>query len=71
MTKVWTHCPDCGEHWCNVHHKHVHECTCPGVEDWLEKFDQLPYDMERNNSVVIWLLSPEGTFKHDDEPTGS
>lgn len=64
---VWTQCPECEEHWCNVHHCHVHECSCPPVEVWVERFNMMPYDMTRNAEVVGWLLTPEGTFGHDDE----
>jgi len=42
---VWEECPDCGEYWCNLHQEHVHECMCPPVDDWLEEFDELPYDL--------------------------
>lgn len=66
MPKIWVTCPDCGEAWCNAHHTHVHECSCPAIEAWLDKFDEAPYELERSAKVTAWLLTPEGTLSHDD-----
>lgn len=32
---IWVECIDCDEFWCNVHRKHVHDCTCPDIENLL------------------------------------
>ena len=31
----WIQCDGCDDKWCSVHHLHVFECPCPGIEDCL------------------------------------
>lgn len=31
---AWIPCPDCDDHWCNLHGMHTHECDCPPIDEW-------------------------------------
>jgi hypothetical protein len=30
---AWIPCPDCDDHWCNIHGMRTHECDCPETEE--------------------------------------
>jgi len=34
---LWIPCRSCDEYWCVKHEKHVFECDCPPIEEWVEK----------------------------------
>ena len=42
MKKFYWEACRCGNFWCNVHKKHVHNCDCDSIENW--DFD--PYSEE-------------------------
>lgn len=36
LAPCWERCLDCDDYWCTVHHQHVADCQCPGIEEWEE-----------------------------------
>lgn len=40
----WVRCRDCDDFFCQVHHEHVFDCTCPEVDDWVAELECLPYE---------------------------
>jgi len=46
MAATWVPCPSCEDYWCVVHKKHVYDCECPPLEEWVET-DRDPYLSER------------------------
>ena len=45
---IWVMCESCGDFWCTHHQEHVFECSCCGVECWL------------NEGVDPYLAIPNG-----------
>lgn len=41
----WVPC-ECGEFWCKEHECHVHDCDCPGIEEWAEEGLWPYYDLD-------------------------
>lgn len=46
-TPAWVRCRFCEDYLCTFHGRHVHECPCPAIEDWMEEglnpyFDPYP-----------------------------
>jgi hypothetical protein len=36
LDRVWIRCDMCDDFWCTRHEKHVHDCDCPSIEEWIE-----------------------------------
>lgn len=47
---AWMPCPDCDEHWCNIHGMHTHECDCPEIDEW-ESDPYSPNDLAQTRSA--------------------
>ena len=52
---AWVRCGDCGDWWCVIHGRHVHECECPAIEHWG---DVDPYS-ERGSPCGTEVLEEE------------
>jgi len=57
----WTPCPDCDDFWCNIHRKHVYDCKCPGIEDWIPRSPYEPFG-EPDISIVRAALQAVRDF---------
>jgi hypothetical protein len=33
---IWVKCDDCDDYWCTHHNAHAFDCSCCGIECWVE-----------------------------------
>lgn len=55
----WIPCPDgCGDHFCNIHNMHAHECQCPPIDEWTTD----PYSPQPKENLSKHLSKFTGKF---------
>lgn len=60
---TWVQCGDCEEMWCNWHHAHTADCTCPSIELW-DALGLDPYGEERPVDIAE-VMQQELDFEDD------
>lgn len=47
---AWVQCPMCDNMLCNIHGVHVHDCSCPPIDEWeTDPYSEPAVDPEEEN----------------------
>ena len=64
LVPAWRPCECCDEYMCDIHGEHVHDCDCPGIDEWAEH-DVWPY-----GPAVLRYITPTEAERLQGLPDG-